>query len=156
MMQSSTLVFPIDRPENRVLLGLKKTGFAAGKYLGFGGKVKAGETLAVAAARELQEESRLLAEPYNLWYAAHLTFLFPARAEWSQVVHVFRLEFWLGGPGETTQVRPEWFDFNQLPFEQMWSDTPYWLPQVLSGLKPKMRFTFAQDHESVLSVEELD
>ncbi len=35
----------------RVLLGLKKRGFGAGKYNGFGGKVEAGESIVAAALR---------------------------------------------------------------------------------------------------------
>ncbi|KAH8913941.1 hypothetical protein BT69DRAFT_56112 [Atractiella rhizophila] len=52
-----TLVFPILRAENRVLLGLKKRGFATGKWNGFGGKVSAGERPEEAAIRELEVRS---------------------------------------------------------------------------------------------------
>eukprot|EP00051_Salpingoeca_urceolata_P006046 m.80347 g.80347 ORF g.80347 m.80347 type:complete len:91 (+) comp14659_c1_seq3:1046-1318(+) len=44
----------------RVLLGLKKRGFGQGKLNGFGGKVEAGETVAEAAARELEEVNAIL------------------------------------------------------------------------------------------------
>ena len=37
-------------------LGEKKVGFGAGKYNGFGGKVKKGEAIEVAATREIREE----------------------------------------------------------------------------------------------------
>lgn len=30
-------VLPLDRPQQRILLGLKKTGFGAGKYVGLAG-----------------------------------------------------------------------------------------------------------------------
>jgi 8-oxo-dGTP diphosphatase len=43
-------------PAREVLLGLKKRGFGAGKYAGFGGSVEAGETVIQAAIRELQTE----------------------------------------------------------------------------------------------------
>lgn len=36
---------------------MKKRGFGAGKYNGFGGKVEAGETILQAALREMEEES---------------------------------------------------------------------------------------------------
>lgn len=155
-MKVNILVLPLDRPQNQVLLGLKKSGFGAGKYAGFGGKVEAGETLAQAAVRELREESGLQAKEQNLWYMARLEFLFPAKPSWDQVVHVFRLEFWLGEPGETEEMRPEWFGFDRLPFAQMWADAPYWLPPVLRGAKRSMRFTFALDNETLVEVEDSD
>ena len=49
-----TLVFL--REDGRVLLGMKKRGFGAGKWNGFGGKVETGETITEAAVREVKEE----------------------------------------------------------------------------------------------------
>jgi hypothetical protein len=40
-----------------VLLGLKKRGFGAGKWNGFGGKVEQGESIRTAAIREMKEEA---------------------------------------------------------------------------------------------------
>ncbi|MCX7783319.1 MAG: NUDIX domain-containing protein [Meiothermus sp.] len=155
-MRRHVLVLPLDRPQHRILLGFKKTGFGAGRYGGFGGKLQAGETLVVAAVRELREESGLLARPQNLWYAAQLEFLFPACPDWNRTLHVFRLEFWEGEPQESREVRPQWFGFDQLPFKQMWADAPYWLPQVLLGSRPRMRFTYRTDNQSVELAEELE
>jgi 8-oxo-dGTP pyrophosphatase MutT (NUDIX family) len=42
-----------------ILLGLKKRGFGAGKWNGFGGKVEPGESIVQGARRELLEESFL-------------------------------------------------------------------------------------------------
>lgn len=41
----------------RVLLGMKKRGFGAGRWNGFGGKVRDGETIEEAARREMEEEA---------------------------------------------------------------------------------------------------
>lgn len=155
-MLTNVLVLPLDRPRHRILLGFKKLGFGAGKYVGFGGKLEAGETLAVAAVRELCEEASLLARPQNLWFAAQLEILFPALPEWSRMVHVFRLELWEGEPEESDEMRARWFDLDEIPLNQMWADVPYWLPQVLLGLRPKMRFIYNQDNQTVGLVEELD
>jgi len=148
-MLTNVLVLPLDRPQHRILLGFKKTGFGTGKYVGFGGKLGPGETLAMAAVRELREESSLQAKPQNLWYAAQLEFLFPAHPEWNRLVHVFRLEFWEGEPEESDEIRPEWFGLDQLPLNQMWADAAYWLPQVLLGIRLRMRFTYNEDNQTV-------
>ncbi|GIW38999.1 MAG: 8-oxo-dGTP diphosphatase [Meiothermus ruber] len=155
-MLTNVLVLPLDRPQHRILLGLKKTGFGAGKYVGFGGKLEPGETLVMAAIRELWEESHLAAKPHNLWYAARLEFVFPASPDWNRLVHVFRLEFWDGEPEESSEIRPQWFGLDTLPLDQMWADVPYWLPQVLQGVRPMLRITYNQDSRTVGLVEALE
>lgn len=41
----------------KILLGMKKRGFGAGRWNGFGGKVSAAETIEDAARREIREEA---------------------------------------------------------------------------------------------------
>jgi 8-oxo-dGTP diphosphatase len=149
-------VFVLDRPNRRMLLGRKKLGLGAGNYQGFGGKLEPGETLAQCAVRELWEESGLKAKEHNLWYMAHLVFVFPNKPQWSQDVHVFRLEHWEGEPQETEEMSPEWFDLGTLPLAEMWDDVKYWLPQALEGAKPKLRFVYTTDGQRVERVEELE
>ncbi|PZA08512.1 MULTISPECIES: 8-oxo-dGTP diphosphatase [unclassified Meiothermus] len=148
-------VFVLDRPRQRILLGRKKRGLGVGRYQGFGGKLEPGETLLRCAVRELWEESRLEAQEHNLWYMAHLLFVFPGKPQWSQEVHVFRLEHWEGEPQETEEMRPEWFDLKTLPLTQMWDDVKYWLPQALEGARPKLRFVYTTDGQQVERVEKL-
>ena len=54
-----TLVLIRDKLSGDVLLGMKKRGFGIGKWNGFGGKVKDGETIRECAMRETQEECGL-------------------------------------------------------------------------------------------------
>jgi len=86
-----TLLFLHDAPRGRVLLGLKKRGFGAGKLNGFGGKVEPGETLRAAALREMREESGLRA--LGARYAARLLFAFVGQRE-RMSVHVFLASRW--------------------------------------------------------------
>src|SRR4051812_15618106 len=46
----------------RVLLGMKKIGFGAGHWNGFGGKVEVGETIEQAARREVLEEAGIVVD----------------------------------------------------------------------------------------------
>ena len=79
-MKETTLVLPIDGdPPRRVLLGLKKEGFGAGKITGFGGKVEPDETPAMAAGRELKEETGIMVSDSELCEVGELCFCFPRR-----------------------------------------------------------------------------
>ena len=93
-------------PLNEVLLGFKKNGFGAGKYTGIGGKVEPDESVVHAAVRELEEEINVKASGHALQKFGHLTFLFPAKPDWSQVVHVFILTEWGGNPAESAEMKP--------------------------------------------------
>ncbi len=150
MTHNATLCFLTrNQPREEVLLGFKKIGFGVNKYAGFGGKVEAGETIRQAAIRELAEETGIRAVEHDLRSVAELTFCFPARPAWDQVVHVFRVIAWRGAPVESREMRPAWFPVDRLPFDQMWQDEPYWLPKVLAGERLRMRFVFADDNETV-------
>ena len=65
-MKVASLCFLVDKKNKRVLMGMKKRGFGAGKYNGFGGKVEAGETIEEAVIRELWEESGVNTYPESI------------------------------------------------------------------------------------------
>lgn len=155
MSATSTLCFLVrgDPPEE-VLLGLKKTGFGAGRYFGFGGKVEEGEAIASAALRELQEEAGVRVALPDLREMGHLTFLRPGNPTWSQQVHVFVARTWDGEPAQSVEMSPGWFRVRQLPFERMWQDAPYWLPAILAGKRLRMCFVFADDNETIQEMHE--
>lgn len=152
-MQDATLCFIMrEKPRRQVLLGMKKKGFGAGKYNGFGGKVKDGETVAEAAARELHEECGIKVDVASLEKLGELTFLFPTVPEdrnWNQVVHVFVASQWHGEPGESDEMRPEWFDIGRMPYQSMWKDDPHWMPYLLGRKSFKGRFVFDGTGESI-------
>jgi 8-oxo-dGTP diphosphatase/2-hydroxy-dATP diphosphatase len=52
-MRNATLVFLINRNENKICLGMKKRGFGASRWNGFGGKVNEEEEIEDAAIREV-------------------------------------------------------------------------------------------------------
>jgi 8-oxo-dGTP diphosphatase len=149
-VKDATLCFVVQGgPFQKVLLGLKKVGFGQGKFDGFGGKIEAGETPLVAAIRELEEESGLRATPEQMQYVAHLVFVFPAKPEWSQIVHAFVATQWTGTPAESVEMIPTWFDLQDIPYPQMWDDSTYWLPRILAGGRLQGRFVFQSDNATV-------
>jgi 8-oxo-dGTP diphosphatase len=140
------------------LLGLKKRGFGEGKFGGFGGKIEPGESPALAAARELYEESGVQVAAADLVYAAHLTFEFPARQAWDIIVHAFVARRWRGEAAESEEMRPAWFPVESIPYHRMWDDARFWLPPVLSGERLRGHFVFNGDNETVARcrIEKLD
>jgi len=125
--------------EDRVLLGMKKRGFGAGRWNGFGGKVEEGETVKEAAQRELYEEVSLTAA--DLHEAGVLEFSFADREDVLEV-HIFRVDSYTGVPVETEEMRPAWFLVDEIPFNDMWADDVYWLPYLLKGKRFAGSFHF--------------
>jgi 8-oxo-dGTP pyrophosphatase MutT (NUDIX family) len=128
MKKLLTLVLVHD--EERVLLGMKKRGFGAGRYNGFGGKLEEGETIEAAAIRECEEESGIT--PCSLDRAGVLKFSFAGRED-ALEVHVFAVAEFSGQPKETEEMRPEWFLWDDVPFDLMWADDRHWFPYFRSG-----------------------
>ncbi len=146
-MDTKTLCILLrETPRREVLLGLKKTRFGAGKFAGFGGGVEPGESIPQAALRELREETGLRGNEADLQSAARLDFLFPARPAWNQRVYVFVLRRWAGRPMESEEMRPFWFAWEDIPYDRMWPDAPYWLPRLLEGARLRGRFVYAEDN----------
>ena len=148
-MRDVTLVLPIR--DGKILLGMKKRGFGAGKINGFGGKLNEGESIEVAAVRELEEEIGISAEIWNLEKVGELDFYFPHHEDdsWNQRVHLFLVKEWEGEPVESEEMSCEWYNFKDVPFEKMWDDDKYWLPRVLDGKKIKGVFHFGGDNNAL-------
>jgi 8-oxo-dGTP pyrophosphatase MutT (NUDIX family) len=156
VMRDMTLVLPVR--DGRVLLGMKKRGFGAGKINGFGGKLNDGESVVGGAVRELAEEIGIEARVESLKKVGELDFRFPHAKDkdWDQRVHVFLVEDWMGEPVESEEMGVEWHDFDKIPFDRMWDDDKYWLPEVLKGRKISGKFEFGEDNSTTNRQEIVD
>jgi len=127
---------------DRILLGMKKRGFGAGKWNGFGGKVAEGESIEDAARREVVEECGLIVE--SMKSAGILEFTFEGK-DGVLEVHLFLVDSWHGEIVESEEMRPEWFAIDEIPYSQMWPDDIFWLPSCLAGKQCNGAFHFAPD-----------
>ena len=140
-MKHCTLCYVCDG--SKILLGVKKRCLGAGNYNGFGGKVEQNETVEQGAIRELREECGIIAE--SVKKQAELSFSFPHKPEWTQIVHVFVAVKWSGTPVETEEMAPAWFEVSKIPYDKMWVSDPHWLPHVLDGKFVTGRVVFSPD-----------
>jgi len=129
---------------------MKKRGFGAGRWNGFGGKVLPLEKVEDAMEREMQEEAGV--ELKDLRKVGIIDFEFKDNPEILQV-HLFRSDDFFGEPIESEEMKPQWFHVDEIPFDDMWPDDRYWIPLFLSGKKFKGKFLFGES--DVISDKEL-
>lgn len=152
-MKEATLCFLVR--DQTVWLAMKKRGFGKGKYNGYGGKLETGETSEDAMLRELHEETDgVRATLYEK--VADNTYIFPQNPENNFHVHVYIAKQWNGAPTETDEMKPELFEFTKIPYTSMWHDDPYWLPQVLSGIKLRTYFEMTDTEILNKKIEPVD
>lgn len=129
------------RRGGEVLLIRKKRGLGAGKIDAPGGKLEAGETPEVCAAREVLEEVGVRVGA--LRYAGEHRHQFVDGLKLH--IHVYVTDEAIGTPIETEEAVPHWFPEDQLPVEEMWQDNRMWIPTVLNGGSAFGRYVFDGD-----------
>jgi 8-oxo-dGTP diphosphatase/2-hydroxy-dATP diphosphatase len=133
---------------NKLLLGMKKRGFGAGRWNGYGGKVKEGETIEGALVREMEEEATIKVKKLEQFGLINFYFEGGDLLE----VHFFRILEYTGTPTETEEMKPNWFETNKIPFESMWPDDPHWMPLFLAGKKFNGNIYF-KDTNTITKIE---
>ena len=130
----------------RILLGMKKQKFGKGMYNGFGGGIENGETEIDSVVRETYEEAGItIINPKKM---GKILFEFETD-EQNHLVYFFRVEEYLGAQKESNEMLPKWFNVDEIPYNQMWSDDVYWLPLLLDGKKFEGNFVFDEKGEMV-------
>lgn len=120
-----------------------------GKINGIGGKVQEGETIEVAATREMSEEIGVVTDPAKMEKVGNVKFYFKDKPEWDQEMHVFLVKDWQGEPKESEEMAPKWYSKQEIPFDDMWVDDKHWLPIVLAGKKIDGRFNFINEGANI-------
>ena len=114
-----------------------------------------GESVYDGAIRELQEECSITAE--NMTQAGLLAFDFPDESCDPLLIHVFKASTYTGTIAESEEMRPAWFDVNDIPFEEMWSDDVLWFPHMIKGRPFIGKCVFKEVHTMIShEIRELD
>ena len=137
-MRLTTLCYPVR--DGKVLLAMKKRGFGAGKWNGPGGKVEVGESVEEACRRETREEVGI--DVTGMEHCGIVEFVFEGKPEWDNECHIFVATQVSGEAQESEEMRPQWFAFAEVPFDDTWEDDKVWLPGVLAGGTVTKRFFF--------------
>lgn len=125
--------------DGQLLLGMKKRGFGAGRWNGFGGKVQPGESVEEAAKREMKEEVGIQVQAME--ERGRLHFRFEKTGDEIDV-SVFAVIACEGEPVESEEMRPQWFVYKDIPLSEMWPDDLYWIPMFLEGKRFTGSFVF--------------
>jgi 8-oxo-dGTP pyrophosphatase MutT (NUDIX family) len=135
------------RDEDRVLLAMKKRGFGKGNWNGYGGKLNQGESTEDALIREVKEESTLDLLEYEK--RGEIFFHFP---DITHHVHIYEGTMYAGIPQETEEMKPQWFDIKNIPYDTMWPDDKEWYPYFLNKILFVGNVSFSADYK-IISIE---
>jgi 8-oxo-dGTP diphosphatase/2-hydroxy-dATP diphosphatase len=138
-LERKVMTLVLVRQGGRVLLGMKKEGLGAGRWNGFGGKVKSSESIEDAAQREIFEEAGITVT--KIEKVGVCEFYSPVRP-FVVEMHIFSADKFTGEPAESDEMRPQWFEVAELPRSEMWQSDLYWWPYFLDGKKFKGVFRF--------------
>ncbi|HUY62800.1 MAG TPA: 8-oxo-dGTP diphosphatase [Candidatus Paceibacterota bacterium] len=147
-MRIATLVLIIK--DEQILLGLSKEGFCEGKVNAPGGKQEEGESLVDCAIREAREEAGVTIDASKLKEVAVITFY--AGGVPHQEVHVFRTGSFTGEPRETACMVPQWYDVDDLPFDDMLEADSRWMPQAIRGRKFRTEVYYREPGKDFISI----
>uniref|UniRef100_A0A7V4E4M4 Oxidized purine nucleoside triphosphate hydrolase n=1 Tax=candidate division WOR-3 bacterium TaxID=2052148 RepID=A0A7V4E4M4_UNCW3 len=123
----ATLLYIIK--DGRVLLVYKKRGHGEGKWNGIGGKIADGENPLECVIREAREEVGI--EVGDIRLHGIIYFYNVYGKDWE--VCVFRTSSYEGDISESEEVFPKWFEFSEIPYNDMWEDDKEWLPHLIRG-----------------------
>lgn len=129
---------------DEIMLAMKKSGFGTGKFNGVGGKIDNDETIEEAMIRETEEEIGIIPTEYEK--IGIISFDEFYKGEKIKLrFHLFTTSKWKGSLIETDEMKPYWFNINNIPYDNMFPDDKYWLPLVIEGKKFDAYFNYDED-----------
>jgi 8-oxo-dGTP diphosphatase len=143
-MDRATLCYLFN--DNDVLLIKKKRGFGKGKYSAPGGKIEDDEQPSETAVREVKEETDLTV--YDLNKVGKLTLV--AGKNPVMLVYIFTSRRSFGTAIESDEAIPRWFSCENIPYDRMWADNKYWMPNVLNRVRFRAKSVFDESMKELI------
>ncbi|MFH1597449.1 MAG: NUDIX domain-containing protein [Patescibacteria group bacterium] len=129
---------------SEVLLKKYKEGFCADKWNGAAGVIeKDEEDLENAMVRQTEEILGVTALTFDK--VAEISFIFPDKKEWDQLVHVYLCTEWDGEVKEDDKTKTYWFKREKIPYDDMFTSDIFWVPKILTGKKIKTIVVYRND-----------
>lgn len=128
--------------DSKILLGLKLRGFGTGRWNGPGGKFEEEKDKNVEESfkRETLEESMLaIGQTEKVGF---IEFEFADEPGEIRETHIFHSLDYEGQPKDGEEMKWQWFDKKEIPYDNMWKADQFWLPLVLEGKKICGRFLY--------------
>ncbi len=142
----TTLLFILK--DGKILLAEKKRGFGKGLMNGVGGKLEKGETVEEAMLRETKEEINVTPLEYRQVGKIYFD-LYLNEEEGKEITYVYIANDYEGDVCETEEMKPKWYNLNDIPYEQMYEGDKIWLKKVLAGEFVTAHFTFDKNFHVV-------
>jgi len=138
----------------KIFLWEKKRWFAKGVLNWIWWKQEWDESIDMCMIREAKEEINIDIKKQELVWKLH--FYFEEKPDWNLTVHVFNVIEYIWDEVETDEIKPYWFDLNEIPYDKMWADDIYWLPRVLNWENDlEYNFWFDKDNWKILKYEKI-
>lgn len=148
-------MIPHRKSDGSILVGKKARGFGKGKWVGFGGKQKPGETISEANVREMFEETGVVLQEEDVRKVGLLLYTFDVDPTLFLEVHVFdcddaaKLEN-LNTLNDEYEGAAQWMKNVDIPYDEMWVDFKLWSKYLLDGTRFIGRVKYS-DYNTVYS-----
>lgn len=134
--------------DGKILLGEKKKGFGKGKLNGPGGKIEPGETPEQGMIRETREEVGITPTKYKEMGTVEFVEWYKGK-EQNVIFYLYVATEYEGKLKESDELKPYWFDLDNIPYDKMFEDDLYWMPIVLEGNKIQAFFEYDKEWKMV-------
>lgn len=134
--------------DGKILLDEKKKGFGKGKLNGPGGKIEPGETPEQGMIRETREEVGITPKKYKEMGTVEFVEWYKGE-EQNVIFYLYVATEYEGKLKESDELKPYWFDLDNIPYDKMFEDDSYWMPIVLEGNKIQAFFEYDKEWKMV-------
>lgn len=148
-MGKTTLWIILDQKNNKILLCMKKRWFGEWLWNGPWWKLEKEENINDWIIRETYEETWLIIKNEDLENFGVLHFYFNNNSNWDQDVYLFVIKKFAWELIETEEMKPKWFNIEDIPYNQMWEDDIIWLPKVLNWEIVEYDFIFWDNNKMI-------